>query len=199
MTKKTTYYLNWLVTLAAIFVAVVALVGQAQPAQPEAPAPPVPLAVSSDTSNFTNIAASGTAAITGNTTVGGTLGVTGASTLTGAITGSSTATFADEVTSSAEVTWAGTHITPTTGTTLTISDTVYIVETTGAITMTLGTTGADEGQFVVFIGADANNVTVNDTDIRTSTGAALTIGQYDIVVFMYDGHSWIEWLILANS
>jgi hypothetical protein len=86
----------------------------------------------------------------------------------------------------------------TPGQTLTPAYTVYALDTTGAISMTLAASG-DEGQLLILIGDDANNITINDTNIRTSTGSALVIGQYDVVMFVYQDSEWLELLLLANS
>jgi hypothetical protein len=65
--------------------------------------------------------------------------------------------------------------------------------------VTLGTTGAVAGQVVWFYGDDANTVTFADTNLRSHDGAALTMGQYDLVGLIYSGAAWIQAVELANQ
>ena len=90
-----------------------------------------------------------------------------------------------------------TELTATT-TTVTPTHTFYHLNSAGAVTITLAAS-ATEGQILVLYGDDANTITIADTNIRTSDGNKLTIGQYDIVVMIYDDSEWIELLKLANS
>ncbi len=115
----------------------------------------------------------------------GTLAVTGASTFTGATTSGITILTA-------------TALTPATGSTLTPTASFYIIHTTGNITMTLGTT-ATAGQVIYLYGDDANTITINDTNILTHDGAALSIGQYDMVGMIYMGTKWVQFFEVANS
>ena len=48
-------------------------------------------------------------------------------------------------------------------------------------------------------GDDANTITINDTNIRSTDGSAVTIGQYDIVEFMSSGAEWIHVAKSADS
>ncbi|MBN1535197.1 MAG: hypothetical protein JW908_00590 [Anaerolineales bacterium] len=146
-----------------------------------------------------------TLAVTGNTSVGGTLGATGATTLgstlsvTGAATLGSTVSAADAVTFSGETIYATAEFTPTAGQTLTPAATFYVIGSSGAVSMTLGTTGATAGQMLMLYGDDANTVTINDTNLKSTSGAALSLGQYDIAVFIFNGTDWVEWLLAADS
>lgn len=90
-------------------------------------------------------------------------------------------------------------ITPTSGSTLTPTHTFYEVNSAGAITMTLGTTGAVAGQLLYLYGDDNYTVTINDTNIRSSDGNAVAIGQYDMVVWIFEDTEWIELLKIANQ
>lgn len=90
------------------------------------------------------------------------------------------------------------NVTVTNGLIITPSYTVYALDSAGAVTLTLGAS-ASEGQLLYLIGDDANNVTVADTNVRTSTGNSLVIGQYDVAAFVYQDSEWIELLLLANQ
>lgn len=81
---------------------------------------------------------------------------------------------------------------------LTPTKTVYALDSAGAVTLTLAAS-ASEGQLLFLIGDDNNNVTVADTNVRTSTGNALVIGQYDVAAFVYQDAEWIQLLLLANQ
>ena len=122
-----------------------------------------------------------------------TLDVTGATSLSSTLNVTDTSTF------DGEFIFTKQEITPTTGSTLTPTATFYIINTSGEVTITLGTTGAVAGQLLILYGKDANNVTIADTDILTTTGNALVIGQYDIAVFVYNGTAWVELLLADDS
>ncbi len=81
------------------------------------------------------------------------------------------------------------------GEVLTPTKTVYALDSGGAISMTLAAAGAD-GQLLILIGDDDNNVTVNDTNLRSADGNAIVIAQYEVVVFVYQDS---EWLLIADS
>ena len=92
-----------------------------------------------------------------------------------------------------------TNLTVTEGYIITPTVTTYALDTAGAVTITLGAS-ADEGQILILINDDANAVIVDDTNIRTSTGAALTMaGAYDVLVFIYQDAEWVELLAIADS
>lgn len=86
----------------------------------------------------------------------------------------------------------------TDGETLTPTVTVYALDSASAVTMTLAAS-ADEGQLLILIGDDANNVLIADTNLRSSTGGALTLNQYDVAFFVYQDNEWIEIALLTNS
>lgn len=150
------------------------------------------LTLSDDLTVGGNLAVTGTQAFTGATTLSGALS-------SGAFTGSSTGSFADEVTLSGETTFASTTLGMTTDYTLTVAATFYVITSTANVTLTLGTTGAATGQVVILYGNDANTITIADTNVRTSTGSAVTMGQYDVSMWIYNGTSWVEMLLIADS
>lgn len=86
----------------------------------------------------------------------------------------------------------------TNGETLTPTYTVYALDSASAVTVTLAAS-ADEGQLLVLIGDDAYTITIADTNIRTSDGAAATLGQYDVIVFVYQDSEWMQVVKTANS
>lgn len=86
----------------------------------------------------------------------------------------------------------------TDGETLTPTLSTYALDSAGAVTMTLAASGT-EGQFLVLIGDDANDIIIADTNVRTSTGAALTLNQYDVVGFVYQDSEWLELFLITNS
>jgi hypothetical protein len=161
--------------------------------------------IAGGTTNLTALALDETLSVTGATSLGSTLDVTGASSLsstlgvTGAATLASTMSVADKATFSGETVFASSAITPTTGSTLTAAATFYVVNSSGAITMTLGTTNATTGQMLMLYGDDANTVTINDTNLLSTTGSALSLGQYDMIVLIFNGTKWVEWLLAADS
>lgn len=75
---------------------------------------------------------------------------------------------------------------------------MYLLSSTGAVSMTLVAPTAP-GQVLYLYGDDANTITVNDTNIRSTDGNAVTIGQYDIVEFMSTGTEWIHVAKSADS
>lgn len=117
----------------------------------------------------------------------GTLTVAGASTLTGNVTlGAKLIGSASAIT----LTSAGQTITPAYG--------LYILSTTGAISITLAAPSA-AGQVLYLYGDDANTITVNDTNIRSTDGNAVTIGQYDVVEWISTATEWIHVAKSADS
>ncbi len=75
---------------------------------------------------------------------------------------------------------------------------LYLLSSTGAVSMTLAAPTAP-GQVLYLYGDDANTITVNDTNIRSTDGNAVTIGQYDIVEFMSTSAEWIHVAKSADS
>ena len=85
------------------------------------------------------------------------------------------------------------------GDTITPTVTTYALDTSGPVTITLAASAA-EGQLLILINDDANATIIAFTNLRTSTGGALTLaGANDIVVFIYQDAEWNELLIIANS
>lgn len=91
-----------------------------------------------------------------------------------------------------------TNETITNGETVTPTYTVYALDSAGAVTMTLAAS-AVEGQLLILIGDDANNVTVADTNLRSHDGAALVLGQYDVAMLVYQDAEWLQLVELANQ
>lgn len=75
--------------------------------------------------------------------------------------------------------------------TITPTYVTYALDSVGPATITLNATGT-EGQLLILIGDDANNITINDTNVRTNDGAAQVIGQYDVIMWVYQDSEWIE-------
>jgi len=92
-----------------------------------------------------------------------------------------------------------TDLTVSDGDTITPTYTVYALDTSGAVTITLAAS-ADEGQLLILINDDANATVIADTNLRSSDGNAITLaGAYDIVMFVYQDAEWIELAKTANS
>ena len=135
--------------------------------------PPEDSIIALGTTNFTDIEAE-------DVTVTDDLTVTDDTTLSGLLLPG----FADETITNGEV------LTPTV--------TVYALDSAGAVTMTLAAAGT-EGQLLILIGDDANNITIADTNLRSHDGAALVLGQYDIAFLVYQDSEWIQLVELATS
>ena len=75
---------------------------------------------------------------------------------------------------------------------------VHALDSAGNVTFTLGAS-ATNGQIVIFIGDDANTITIADTNIRTSDGNAATLGQFDVIAFVYQDSEWHQIVKTANS
>ena len=103
-----------------------------------------------------------------------TLNVEGAVTLQGAFYPSFT---------NLTVTGGPTYITPT--------YTIYALDSAGAVSATLQATGT-EGQLLILIGDDANNVTINDTNLRSNDGAAQVLNAHDVLMLVYQDSEWLE-------
>ena len=91
--------------------------------------------------------------------------------------------------------WSTTTTTATDG--LTITPTVYSaynLDSASEVTITLAS--CTEGGPLIIVGDDANNININDTNIRSEDGGASVIGQYDIQLwFCIDA----EWLLVSES
>lgn len=146
------------------------------------------------------IASGGTLDVVGTlNNSGGTFTIADAASVTGAFAASSTGSFADKLTMSGETVFATSVITPADASTLTPAATFYTINSAGAVTVTIGTSGATAGQMVFLYGDDANTVTIADTNLRSHDGAALTMGQYDLIGLMFSGTDWIQIIELANQ
>lgn len=86
----------------------------------------------------------------------------------------------------------------TAGQSLTPEYMVYALDSGGAISMTL-TACTNEGQLLILIGDDANNVTINDSNLRSHDGNALVLGQYDVAMLVCQDTEWIQLVELANQ
>jgi hypothetical protein len=111
--------------------------------------------------------------VNGNTDLDGTVNAAGAVTFQGAFYSSFT------------------DLAVTDGDTVTPTFTTYALDSAGNVTITLAATGT-EGQLLVLIGDDANDITINDTNVRTNDGGVQVIGQYDVIVWVYQDSEWIE-------
>jgi hypothetical protein len=83
-------------------------------------------------------------------------------------------------------------------TTLTPAYSAYHLDSAGATTLTL-TACADNGRLLVLFGDDNNTITLADSSIRTTTGNALSIGQYDLCLLVCYDTEWIELALAADS
>lgn len=90
------------------------------------------------------------------------------------------------------------NVTVTNGLIITPSYTVYAMDSAGAVTITLAAVGT-EGQLLYLLGDDANTVKIADTNIRTTDGNAINVGQYDAVAFIYQDSEWLELSLSANQ
>ncbi len=145
--------------------------------QPDGDVIPPSDIVALGTTHFTNVSAEDITA-TDDATIGDDLTVTG-DTATGLLTVTQT-----------ELTATTTTITPTA--------TFYHLDSAAAVTITLAACST-EGQLLILYGDDNNTITVADSNIRTTTGNALQIGQYDVALFVCDDTEWIELLLAADS
>jgi len=143
------------------------------------------------TTHFTNISVEDATvtddlAVTDDASVGGDLTVTGALAPNG------------NVTYSALTIFSSTTITVTDAQTITPTVTIYNLDSAGAVTITLAACTTD-GQPLILVGDDANNITINDTNVRTNDGSVQVIGQYDIITWVCIDTEWIEISDVANS
>ena len=134
---------------------------------------PLPLAAERGITNFNDLSVDSVTA-TGNVSAGGTLSSSGS-----LLQGSKAITLT-----------AGLSVAP--------AASVYILSSTGAVSMTLAAPAAS-GQVLYLYGDDANTITVNDSNIYTTDGNAVTFGQYDIVEFMSVGSKWVHVAKSADS
>jgi len=85
------------------------------------------------------------------------------------------------------------------GDTITVTAvTVYGLDSAGEVTMTLAAC-TNEGQSVTLIGDDANTININTTNLRTTDGNALTLGQYDVIALICQDSEWMHMYKSANQ
>lgn len=78
----------------------------------------------------------------------------------------------------------------TDGTTITVATTYYALTNSVASTITLAAVGTS-GQELVLAARTANEITINDTNIRTPSGGVLTMTQYTITGWRYQDDEWL--------
>lgn len=129
--------------------------------------------------------------VVGDADVDSTLTVDGASTLTGAVTVGSNLAVTGSTTLTGGLILASTAITLTAGQVITPAYGMYIISSSGSVSMTLAAPSA-AGRVLYLYGDDANTVTINDTNIRSTDGNAVTFGQYDVVQWISTATEWIH-------
>jgi len=82
--------------------------------------------------------------------------------------------------------------------TITPTASIYHVSSTKAVTLTLAACSSN-GQLLYLFGDDNNTVTIADSNVRTTTGSALSLGQYDLAVFVCFDTEWIELALATDS
>jgi hypothetical protein len=123
------------------------------------------------------------------------LGVAGDAEVDGALDVDGTANVAGAVTFQGAFYSSFTDLAVSNGDTITPTYTTYALDSSGAVTVTLAAS-AQEGQLLVLIGDDANDITIADTNIRTNDGNAQVLNQYDVLMLVYQDSEWIE---ISNS
>lgn len=111
--------------------------------------------------------------------------------LDGALDADSTANIAGDLTLQALLLWSFADETITDGEWLTPTLTVYNLDSGGAVTMTLGACAYD-GQLLILVGDDGNDITINDTNIRTNDGGVQVINQFDVITWVCIDAEWVE-------
>ena len=87
----------------------------------------------------------------------------------------------------------------TAGQLITPTKSLYVLSASGAVSMTLAPCSSATSKFIVLYGDDNQTITVNDTNIYTTDGNAVTLGQYDVVGFHCVGTKWSLTFKSANS
>lgn len=122
----------------------------------------------------------------GNVVAAGTMDVTGAGTFANDVT-------VDDTFNIDDTSWA------LTGTqTLTPTASMYVVGSTGAVTITLATGSAAAGDFLWLVANTAQAIVIVDTT-ATAGGANRTLGNHDVIGFLFDGSIWVEAFYSDNS
>lgn len=106
----------------------------------------------------------------------------------------------EDLTLSGALTVGRADITPTAGQTITpeSSYSMYTINSSGAVSITLAAP-TQAGNILILYGDDNNTVTVNDTNIRSTDGNAVTLGQYDVVLWISTATEWIHVAKSADS
>jgi len=122
-----------------------------------------------------------------------TLDVTGASTFTGTITANADVVVDDvlNIDDTAYTEVGAQALSPTAS--------FYTLNPASILTITLGTTGVAAGDILILYDAANQQVDIADTNVKTTSGTVLTLGQYDVVMFIFDGSAWIEMFLAADS
>jgi hypothetical protein len=123
--------------------------------------------------------------------IAGVLEVDGEFEADGAIDADSTLKVAGAVTFQGAFYPSFTNLAVSNNTLITPTYTVYALDSTAAASCTLQATGT-EGQLLILIGDDANNVTVNDTNLRSNDGSAQVLNAYDVLMLVYQDNEWLE-------
>ncbi|MBU1747009.1 MAG: hypothetical protein KKA73_04920, partial [Chloroflexi bacterium] len=90
------------------------------------------------------------------------------------------------------------YVVPITAT-MTPTSTFYICTPAAQATWTLGTSGIAAGTELIVYNTAAQDLIIAHTNMLSSSGAALTINQYDLAAFIFNGTSWVEMYLIANS
>jgi hypothetical protein len=144
------------------------------------------------TTNLTDLDLSGTLTVdgasmlTGNTALAGTLGVTGNTTLSADLVVDDTFNIDDTT-----IVISGTQ-------TYTPTATAYLLNPSGTLTLTLATGSAAVGDFLWLVNVSAQSVIVVDTG-ATAGGGSRTLGQNDVIGFIYANSKWLEAFFSDNS
>jgi uncharacterized lipoprotein YajG len=191
-----------LITLTLLALALAPLLtGCARP-QEEQPA----LRVSSGITHFTNLSTTDLT-VTDDLTVSDDVTVAGDLTATGDVSGdalkAADLSASDDLTVTDDTSLAGLLILSSTNYTSTTASwtptvTAYHLDTSGNATITM-TACANNGQLLILFGDDSNTITIADSNIRSTDGNAITLGQYDVVILACFDTEWIHVAKSANS
>ena len=82
---------------------------------------------------------------------------------------------------------------------LTPAASFYTLDPAEALTLTLAVNSANAGDMLFLTNVSTYTVTITDTNLLSSTGNALTMGQDAVAVFIFVGASWYEIALSDNS
>lgn len=82
--------------------------------------------------------------------------------------------------------------------TLTPTASMYVISSGSAVTITLATAGAAAGDLLWLVDNTAQAVVIVDTT-ATAGGANRTLGNHDVIGFIFDGTIWVEAFYSDNS